>query len=360
MGAQNSFQQSKEEQNANRGPIPSLYVQDTYRATTQLTLVAGVRWCPQYMPIDYFNRGTIFNMTAFLANEGSTIYPNAPAGTFYYKDAGVPRQFTKNSPWQFSPNVGLSFDPYGTGKTVVRVGAELIYDQVNFFNGQRVQQNPPFATAVSQTQTTTTGPISFSSPWSAGSITTSPFPQPSVPDPADALYFAQSQYIVFPRQFHPSYTLQWTASIQQEFGRGWQFQLDYIGNRTVHGPIGLPLSPAVFIPGVWGAGGAGCAGVVLTGPAAKPPGKAGTPCSTTANQSQRFALTMANPAQGNQYLGGGGGSLYIGDSAWANYNGLVATLQHRLSSTFSLLVNYTWSQVSQRRGCARRCIRHHH
>ncbi len=344
MGAQNSFQQSKEQQNANRAPIPSLYVQDTYRANNQLTLVAGVRWCPQFMPIDYFNRGTIFNMAAFLANQVSTVYPNAPAGTLYYGDAGVPRQFTKNSPWQFSPNVGLTLDPFGTGKMVVRAGTELIYDQVNFFTGQRVNQNPPFATAVSQTQTTTSGPISFSAPWSAGGITTSPFPQPSVPTPAEALFFPQSQYIVLPHQFHPSYTIQWTASVQQEFGRAWQFQLDYIGNRTNHGPIGLPLSPAAFIPGVWGAGGTGCAGVVLTGPAAKPPGKAGTPCSTTANQSQRFSLTIANPAQGNQYLGGGGGSVLVSDSAFANYNGLVATLQHRLSSTFSLLANYTWSK----------------
>jgi hypothetical protein len=296
------------------------------------------------MPIDHFNRGTVFNMAAFLANQVSTVYPNAPAGTFYYGDAGVPRQFTKNSPWQFSPNVGLTLDPFGTGKTVVRAGTELIYDQVNFFTGQRINQNPPFATAVSQTQTTTSGPISFSAPWSVGGITTSPFPQPSVPTPAEALFFPQSQYIVLPHQFHPSYAIQWTASVQQEFGRGWQFQLDYVGNRTDHAPIGLPISPAVFIPGVWGAGGTGCAGVVLTGPAAKPPGKAGTPCSTTANQSQRFSLTIANPAQGNQYLGGGAGSVLIGDSAFANYNGLVATLQHRLSTTFSLLANYTWSK----------------
>ncbi len=73
-------------------------------------------------------------------------------------------------------------------------------------------------------------------------------------------------------------------------------------------------------------------------------GAAGTSCSTTKNQSSRFALTVANPAQGNQYLGGGGGSVVVGDEGTANYNGLVATLQHRLSSTFSLLANWTWSK----------------
>jgi len=100
----------------------------------------------------------------------------------------------------------------------------------------------------------------------------------------------------------------------------------------------------VFIPGVWGAGGTGCAGIVTTGPAAVKPGAAGTNCSTTGNENSRFALTIANPTQGNQYLGGGGGSLIESDSAYSNYNGLILTVQHRLSSTFSLDANYTWSK----------------
>jgi hypothetical protein len=343
-GAQSAFQQSKQQQNALRGPIPSLYVQDTFHATKQLTVTGGLRWAPNYMPVDVFNRGVEFNMANFLSNTVSSIYPNAPAGATFYGDPGVTRQFTKNSPWQFAPNLGLSYDPFGTGKTVMRAGASLGYDQVNFFTGQRNQQNPPFATAISQTQTSTSGPISFSSPWAVGQVTTNPFPQPQIPTPATAQFFAQSQYIFLPAQYHPSYTIQWTASVQQEFGRGWQFQLQYIGNKTDHAPIGLGISPAVFIPGVWGAGGTGCAGIVTTGPAAVKPGAAGTACSTTANQASRFKLTIENPLQGNAYTGGGGGSVLTGDSATANYNGMVATLQHRLSSTFSLLANYTWSK----------------
>jgi len=343
-GAQSAFQQSKQQQNALRGPVPSLYAQDTFHATKQLTVTGGLRWAPNFMPVDVFNRGVVFNMANFLSNTVSSVYPNAPAGATFYGDPGVTRQFTKNSPWQFAPNLGLSYDPFGTGKTVVRAGASLGYDQVNFFTGQRNQQNPPYATAISQTQTSTSGPISFSSPWAVGQVTTNPFPQPQIPTPATAQFFAQSQYIFLPAQYHPSYTIQWTASVQQEFGRGWQFQLQYIGNRTDHAPIGLGISPAVFIPGVWGAGGTGCTGIVTTGPAAVKPGAAGTPCSTTANQASRFKLTIENPLQGNAYTGGGAGSNLTGDSATANYNGMVATIQHRLSSTFSLLANYTWSK----------------
>ena len=344
QGTLSAFQQSKMQQNALRAPIPSLYFQDTYHATKQFTVVAGIRWSPEWMPFDVFNRGTVFNYNAFLANQVSTIYPNAPAGTFYYGDKGVPRAFTEASPWQFSPNVGLAYDLNGRGTTVIRAGFELIYDQVNFFTGQRTQQNPPFATAISQSQTSTSGPMNFAAPWSVGQITTSPFPQPAVPTPSQAQFFPQSQYIVLPTQFKPPYSEQWTASVQHQFPHDWQATLNYIGSHTVHNPTGTPLSAANFVPGVWGAGGTGCTGVVTTGPAGKPAGAAGTPCSTVANQTQRFALTVANPAQGNQYLGGGGGSVLVNDNAWANYNGMIATVQHRLSSTFSMLANYTFSK----------------
>lgn len=346
QGAMSKFVQSKAQQNALRGPIPTIYFQDTYHATPGLTLVGGLRWAPNFMPVDVFNRGVVFDRSNFLANKVSSVFPNAPDGVLFFGDPGVRRQFTKNSPWQFSPNAGFAWNPGGKGTSVLRGGFELVYDQVNFFTSQRNQQNPPFATSITNSPTTTSGPIPFAAPWSAGSITTSPFPQPVVPTPAEAVFFPQSQYIVMPAQFHPSYTEQWTASVQRQLPAGWQLSLDYIGSHTVHAPVATAFDPAVFIPGVWGAAGSGCAGVVMTGPAARPAGKPGTPCSTTANQQQRFALTIANPTAngGNQFLGGNEGSNIINDNAMANYNALVTTIQHRLSSTFSLMANWTWSK----------------
>jgi hypothetical protein len=60
MGTQSAFQQSKQQQNALRGPIPSLYVQDTFHATKQVTVTGGLRWSPNFMPVDVFNRGVVF------------------------------------------------------------------------------------------------------------------------------------------------------------------------------------------------------------------------------------------------------------------------------------------------------------
>jgi hypothetical protein len=319
-GSMSGFVQSKAQQNALRASIPSVYIQDTYHVTKKLVLSAGVRWDPEYFPTDYFNRGSTFSMSAFLNNTVSTVYPNAPAGSFYFGDPGVPRAFTQNSPWQFSPRVGATLDPFGTGKTVFRAGAALVYDEPNLFTGQETNFNPPFAQTISNTPVGR--PLSFDSPWSNGSTPSNPFPLPFKPTPSTQ-FPNGGQYIVLSPKFHPPYTLQWTASMQQEFGRGWQFQIDYIGNKTSFNPYGFPFNPAVYIPGTCGSG----------------------PCSTIGNTASRYALTLANPAQGPKYSGGGGGSgsFFSNSGENATYNGMITTIQHRLSSSFVFLANYTWS-----------------
>jgi hypothetical protein len=263
-------------------------------------------------------------MSGFLANTVSTVYPNAPYGSLFYGDKGVPRAFTQNSPWQFSPRVGFTFDPNGKGKTVIRAGAAMVYDEPNLFTGQRVQQNPPFAETINNTPAGGV-PLNFSAPWSNGSAAASPqpFPQPVVP-PSTAAFYKGTQYIVLPTKFHSPYTLQYTASVQHQFGNGWQAQLSYVGNSTVHGPYGLPMSPAVYVAGT---------DPVVGG------------VDTTGNSSSRYYLTEQNEAAlgGKMYAGGGTGSMYIMSGAGASYNGLVASIEHRMSSNFVFMANYTWS-----------------
>jgi hypothetical protein len=284
-------------------------------------------------------------MAAFTSGRTSTVYPTAPAGSLFYGDAGVGRNFTGSSPWLFSPNFGFSLDPRGDGKTVFRGGYELIYDEPNFYTGQRDQQNPPFAPNISQSQTSTSGPLSLTNPWSVGTVTSSPFPLP-VRSASTVSFFPQTQWVVLPSKFRPAYSSQYTLSMQHTFPHDYQMQVDYIGSSTFRMPLGVPLNPVNFVPGTWGAGGTGCAGVVQTGPAAAKPGAVGSNCSTTANSISRATLTQLNPVQGNYYAVGGTGSAstQILNEGYANYNAVIVSLQHRLSTSFSLLTNYTWSK----------------
>lgn len=316
-GAMQAFEQSKAQENALRAPIPTLYIQDTYQATPRLVVTAGVRWQPEYMPTDYFHRGAAFSESNFLNNVSSGVFPNAPAGTLFYGDKGIPKNFTQNSIWQFSPRLGVTWNPGGNGKIDFRGGWAIMYDEPNFFTAQRLQQNPPYATAVSNVPTST--PLDFASPWTGGSNPGNVFPLPFTP-PANTTFPNSAQYIYLPSHFYPPYVMMYTASMQQELAHNWMAEIDYIGNHTIHDAFGVALDPARFIPGTCGAG----------------------PCSTLGNTSSRFNLTLLNPAQGPKYTGGNNGTTLISDGATAAYNGMIATIQHRLSN-FSFLANYTWS-----------------
>ena len=310
MGALSAFEQSKAQSNALRAPIPSLYIQDTWQATPKFVFTAGVRWQPEYMPTDYFHRGSAWDEASFINNVHSGVYTNAPAGVFYYGDKGVPPNYTQNSPWQFSPRLGVTWNPDGAGHTVFRIGGALIYDEPNFFTAQRNQQNPPFATAASTIPTS--APLNFANPWSSGSSPGNPFPQPFTP-PKNVAFPATAQYIFMPKHFLSPYVIQWTASMQHQLGHAWMAQLDYIGNEGVHQTWGFPLNTAIYTSG-----------------------------SPTANYSKRFRLVLENPTQGAKFTGGGGGTVLVDDSATSSYNGLIATIQHRTAS-YTVLANYTWS-----------------
>lgn len=333
-GSLELYTQSKPQQNALRAPIPSLYAQDTYHVTHKLVLTAGLRWGPEIWPTDYFGRGSTFDLSAFQAGTHSSVYPNAPAGTFFYGDKGVTKNFASNRWMQFSPRVGATYDPFGDGKTVFRVGGGLVFDETNFFAASQPNYNPPFATLV--TNNISGAPLDFTNPWSTGSSAGNPFPMPIVPDKS-ATFSKGVQYIVYGQNFQSPEVVQWTASVQRQIGRGWQVQIDYIGNKSSHQAYGNPLNPAIYIPGTWT--GSGSCGALTVSPGT------GSACSSTGNSSSRYKLALLNPAQGAYYSGGGSGSSTTAmvSGSNASYNGMVATVEHRASKSFTFLANYTWS-----------------
>jgi len=376
-GTMSGFTQSKQEQNALRSTIPALYVQDTFHVNKRLTFVAGIRWDPNYQPNDVFNRGETFSYSGFIANRHSTVYPNAPAGVSFYGDPGVPRGFTENSPNQWDPNVGFTYDPVGDGKTIIRGGAEYMYDTANTFTSQRNQQNPPFATAVNQSLNTFTP---FSNPWgepngnnpyatgaptpgTAASITANPFPTSASfvgrPSASTALFPNGSQYIVLPTKFHIGVYAQWNASIQHDFPHGWQVQLQYIGSKGSHEEYGLPLNGPVWIPGTSNGTSTACPVTItvngtnystsLGAEGGSNVPASGANCSQTGNENpQRDILNLLSaslgfPAQG-ALINGGTSSLFIDDTAYSTYEAGILSVNHRLSNTFSMFANYTWSK----------------
>lgn len=331
LGDMNSFSQSRSQQVALRQFIPGVYVQDTYRMRKDLTLSAGLRWEPMLFPSDVFHRGSIFDESAFLAGKGSSVYTNAPAGSFFFGDPGVNSTFTHNKMNIFAPRLGLAWNPGGSGKQSIRVGGALLYDSGMVWFSQRLMSNPPVVNEIDLTSGTCvkapcnslqSGP--FDNPW-AVYASGNPFPG-AFPPPSDVTFPTSAFYAVLPPHIKPTYMSQWNVSYQRQFSNDWMTSISYLGNKTTHVWLTQDQNTSVYIPG------SDCGSTPVHGTGTKA-------CSTTGNTGLRRQLYLANPAQGQFY-----GSIDMADDGGnANYNALLLSVQHRLSQNYTILANYTYS-----------------
>lgn len=338
-GQQSAFTQSRAQKVAYREKIPSLYAQDTYKFSKSLTITAGLRWEPSLWPYDYFHRGSIFNMADYLANTHSSVYPSGgaagtfpPAGVLYYGDHGVPAAFANNHMLNFAPRFGIAWDPTGKGNQSLRAGYGLFYDSSMVWMSQRLTSNPPFVDQIDTPQ----GCGTFSNPWlnysvAGGCVTASGTNQN--PFPGGTTFFpGNSFWVSLPSQMRPMYMQQWNLSYERQFLNEWAFSLAYLGSRSLHVPLAYDGNYIETSASVCSEFSTGC---------------------TTANEPQRrllYQIATANgtaipvaPAVTAQYAEGLGAIDVADDHGFSNYNGLLATVQHRFRHGFSVQANYTFS-----------------
>lgn len=281
-----------------------VYVQDSWKVNSRLTLNGGVRWEP-FLPMEHpFGWVSHFEPSAFAAGAKSAIYRNAPAGLTFPGDAGYPGKattFSKKN--QFAPRLGLVFDPQGNGKMTVRASYGIFFDTPHLFFNTRFANNPPWGA-----QITLANPAGgFANPYQTypgGN------PFPALARISTDSFFPQAGiYVNAPLRIKPTYLQQWNLSVQRQVGE-WLFAGTYLGNKSTHLWTGRELNPAVFGPG-----------------------------ATLGNTNARRALTLQNATQGAFY----GTIGQIDDGGTSSYNGMLLSAQRRLANNFSVLANYTWS-----------------
>jgi hypothetical protein len=300
LGYMSTYNQGNPNPNALRQTVFAAYAQDTYHVTSRLTLNLGVRWEPFLPPVDAFDRGGQFQLSGFLNNVHSTVYPNAPAGMFFVDDKTQNRNgaaLTRSHWLTTSPRVGLVWDPSGNGKQTIRTAFALMHDTAELYFPERLTTNPPYASSV------TLNNVQFSNPW-AGQTGGNPFP-------GAAIFPLNGTYVNIPPNLNPTYMMQWNLSYERQFSGNWLVTLNYLGNATRHIWGGRDINPAQYIPGN----------------------------STIANTNQRRLLNLLNPSQGKYYSS----IVEADDGGVSSYNGLLVSVQHRFAQHFTLLSNYTWS-----------------
>ncbi len=312
LGNLSNYDQSAPLATNYRGTFYGFYGQDTYRVTHKLTINAGLRWEP-YTPATNTNGlGADFSMSAYTANQISSVYVNAPPGVSYYGDRGVSKSLTHNYWPNFSPRIGVIYVPGAEAHDTFRAGFAILTDTPELYFAQHSVSSPPFADSIYLT-----APAGgFANPW-GGYAGGNPFPI-AFPPSKTAPFPTFGQYVAYPPDvLIPTHVAEWNVSYEHQFPDGFLLKATYLGNSTTHILGSDELNPAQYIPGMCGA----------------------TACSTTANTNQRRILNTMNPNAANKF----GDVEELSSEGNASYNAFLVTAERRLANGFTLLTNYTYS-----------------
>jgi hypothetical protein len=112
----------------------SAFAQDDWRIRRNLTLNLGLRW-------EWFGRPTEVDglMGSLILGPGSTIFDQVATATVGQVDRLMPNDFNN-----FGPRLGVSWDPNGKGRFLIRGGYGLTYDRLFGNSPANVRLNPPF------------------------------------------------------------------------------------------------------------------------------------------------------------------------------------------------------------------------
>ena len=321
----------------------ALYVQDTWRVASNLTVNLGLRWEPfipmvwmenEYGGIRVYN----FDVERFKTGQRSVVFPTAPAGFTYpaqSADGTGPADFEGASGIQarwnkFAPRVGVSWDPTGTGRTSIRSGYGVANDTIELqalLNSNNV--SPWAADIIHRTGT-------LDEPW-AGLAGGNPFPFDWRTNP----YFAPgSVFIPFAPDLDMTRVQSWNAGIQQQILDRWLVSASYLGSSSdrlwnTTAVNGATLLTPQSHPNLF------------TGPdTCVLEGQAFTPCNQVTNINQRRELRLwaaqNNPALLPDARLFSNIDEYRSDST-ASYHGLVTSVRGDFRSV-NFNANYTLSK----------------
>jgi outer membrane receptor protein involved in Fe transport len=117
----------------------ALYVGDSWKATSRLTLNAGVRW--EYFGVQH-NKNPQLDSNLYFG-PGSTIQERIADGSVEPAPSSSVGGLWNKQPHNFGPRVGFAYDVFGDGKTALRGGYGISFER-NFGNvTYNVLFNPP-------------------------------------------------------------------------------------------------------------------------------------------------------------------------------------------------------------------------
>lgn len=175
------------------------FVQDSFAVSSRLTLSGGLRYEYNAPPYDADNRAAVYD-----GSTGSIVQ----VGT-----AGIPRGAYEPDRNNWAPRVGAAWSIDESGKTVVRAGYGICYDQSALAPGEGLYFNPPYFDLR----------IFFPLPGSLLSVN-NPYPQ-------QFPIFIPPSATTYQRDFQMAYAHQWNVTVQRQLGPSRLLDVAYVGSK---------------------------------------------------------------------------------------------------------------------------------
>jgi hypothetical protein len=277
-----------------RGQAFNLYAQDTWKASSRVTVNYGLRY---EVPSPYTEIHNYQNL--WIPGRQSVVFPSAPTGLLYPGDPGVPRGLIPTERDAFAPRVGLAWDVRGDGKWLVTSAYGIFYDP--YYTGEGGPLQDPIS-APPYLQTPQVSTPNFADPFNGQ-------------NPFNGTFSQDMTLLVLNPNLRLPYAQDWNLNIERALGSDWLLEVGYIGTKGTKLPRFIEANPAVYIPGESTEGNADqrrlYSGCTLTGTA---------PC------------TYSSVGE-------------IAGIADSSYNALQVSLKKRFARGFSMLVSYTLSKA---------------
>lgn len=273
------------------------FLQDDYKLSRRVTVNLGVRYEP-FRPWGDQWLESMPQAAYFVPGQKSRVFTDAPTGMLFFGDAGIARSLAPQRNLRLAPRLGIAIDPFGDGKSSIRLGYGIFYDTL--LPNEQVQQPanlPMFATAISFPF-----PASTADPY-AGRV--SPFPGPS-PKPANFPIPRPLGWNAMDPNFNNPYVQQWNATVERQiFGAANIIRATYQGSKGTRLPLVYNENVANYIPGR----------------------------STRANFNER-----------RPYWPDFGAVRVAKSIANSTYHAAIFTVERRFSNNWSVTGSYTWSK----------------
>ena len=346
IGAPDRFQQDNQVLSDMRMKSNSLYVQDSFKVESNLTLNYGLRWEPGQPWYDIYDR-----LQAFVPGRQSQKFPNSPTGWVFPGDPGIPKTLAPTRYNNFAPRLGIAYSPAakdglakkifgGPGKTSIRAAAGIFYTSFDTEGPGYEEGDAPFSNYYVSPSL-----IYLEEPFKSRVNGNNPGQRFPIPPLSPSESFASFQ----PLAGSPGYQLtnvtpyaeDFNFTIQREITGSAILTVGYVGTRSHH-----LFSEVEFNPG----SAAQCLEILNLYNAAGQPGNGCGPFGEdtiyTIN-GQTFNGTRPYSVTSGRYLSQG--LLDFGDNTWeatmgnSNYNSLQTTINKTVGPA-RFLVAYTWSK----------------